>query len=79
MLRAVKQGRVSLEPDGTVDAAKADASWERSSDPARRKTPSQKLRPVAEAALGSVRERGWIGIHLVKEEIARRHRGHGTV
>ena len=34
VLRAVKQGRVTLEPDGTVDAAKADASWERSSDPA---------------------------------------------
>jgi hypothetical protein len=56
VLRAIKQGRVTLEPDGTVDAAKADASWERSSDPARLKTPSQKLRPVAEAAVGSVRE-----------------------
>jgi hypothetical protein len=30
VLRAVKQGRVTLEPDGTIDAAKADASWERS-------------------------------------------------
>jgi hypothetical protein len=55
VLRAVKQGRVVLEPDGTVDLAKADASWERSSDPARRK-PGDKLRPVAEAAVGSVRE-----------------------
>ena len=56
VLRAIKQGRVSLEPDGTVDAAKADASWERSSDPGRRKSPREKLRPVAEAAVGSVRE-----------------------
>jgi hypothetical protein len=56
VLRAVKQGRVVLEPDGTVDAAKADASWERSSDPARRKSSTEKLRPVAEAAVGSVRE-----------------------
>lgn len=56
VLRAVKQGRVTLEPDGTVNPAKADASWERSSDPARRKTPAGKLRPVAEAAVGSVRE-----------------------
>ena len=56
VLRAVKQGRVVLEPDGTVDAAKADASWERSSDPARRKSSPGKLRPVAEAAVGSVRE-----------------------
>jgi hypothetical protein len=45
-----------LEPDGTVDAAKADASWERSSDPARRKAPAEKLRSVGEAAVGSVRE-----------------------
>jgi hypothetical protein len=56
VLRAIKQGRVTLEPDGTVDAAKADASWERSSDPGRRKPVSGKLRPVAEAAVGSVRE-----------------------
>jgi hypothetical protein len=56
VLRAVKQGRVTLEPDGTVDATKADASWERLSDPARRKPVAEKLRPVAEAAVGSVRE-----------------------
>jgi hypothetical protein len=56
VLRAIKQGRATLEPDGTVDAAKADASWERSSDPGRRKPAAQKLRPVAEAAVGSVRE-----------------------
>lgn len=56
VLRAVKQGRVVLEPDGTVDPAKADASWERSSDPGRRKPVADKLRPVAEAAVGSVRE-----------------------
>jgi len=55
VLRAVKQGRIA-EPDGTVDAAKADASWERSSDPGRRKPAAEKLRPVAEAAVGSVRE-----------------------
>jgi hypothetical protein len=56
VLRAIKQGRVILEPDGTVDAAKANASWERSSDPGRRKPVVEKLRPVAEAAVGSVRE-----------------------
>ncbi len=56
VLRGVKQGRITLEPDGTVDAAKADASWERSSDPGRRKPVAEKLRPVAEPALGSVRE-----------------------
>jgi len=56
VLRAVKQGRVILEPDGTVDAAKADASWERSSDPGRRKLVAEKLRPVPKAAVSSVRE-----------------------
>jgi len=56
VLRAVKQGRVVLEADGTIDAAKADASWQQSSDPARRKAPVEKLRPAAEAAVGSVRE-----------------------
>jgi hypothetical protein len=54
VLRAVKQGRVVLEPDGTVDAAKADESWQRY--PARRKPPAEKLRPVADVAVGSVRE-----------------------
>lgn len=60
VLRAIKQGRVPVEPDGTIDPAKADASWERSTDPGRAKsTPkvsAAKLRPVGEAALGSVRE-----------------------
>jgi hypothetical protein len=60
VLRAIKTGRVALEPDGTVDAAKADASWERSTDPGRKKPLArpkpENLRPVAEPALGSVRE-----------------------
>jgi hypothetical protein len=60
VLRAIKQGRVPLEADGSVDPAKADASWERNTDPARSrsksKAPGEKLRPVGEAAVGSVRE-----------------------
>jgi hypothetical protein len=60
VLRAIKQGRVALELDGTIDPAKADASWERATDPARRKSQpkvsADKLRPVGEAAVGSVRE-----------------------
>jgi hypothetical protein len=60
VLRAIKQGRVPVEPDGTIDPAKADASWERSTDPGRTRTKpkpaAEKLRPVGEAALGSVRE-----------------------
>jgi hypothetical protein len=60
VLRAIKQGRVAVELDGTIDPARADASWQRSTDPGRTKTKSrasaEKLRPVGEAALGSVRE-----------------------
>jgi hypothetical protein len=60
VLRAIKQGRVPVELDGTIDPVKADASWERSTDPERAKSKpkasAEKLRPVGEAALGSVRE-----------------------
>lgn len=63
VLRAIKQGRVPVEPDGTVDPAKAGASWERSTDSGRAKAKpkgaaptAETLRPVGEAALGSVRE-----------------------
>ena len=58
VLRAIKSGRVALEADGTIDPVKADASWERATDPARSrsKVSSEKLRPVGEAAVGSVRE-----------------------
>jgi hypothetical protein len=62
VLKAAKAGRIPLEPDGTVDPLKADAVWERSTDPGRSKVkvqpapPPDKLRPIADAALGSVRE-----------------------
>ena len=56
VLRAAKAGRVSLEPDGTIDPAKADIAWERSTEPGRTKAKPEKLKPVAEAAMGSVRE-----------------------
>lgn len=65
--KALKAGRIVAEADGTIDPDKADAAWQRSSDPARKKAekpepgkpaaePEGKLRPVAEAAVGSVRE-----------------------
>ena len=49
---------VPVEADGTINPAKANASWERATDPARSKskTPTGKLKPVGEAAVGSVRE-----------------------
>ncbi|MGE3703395.1 MAG: elements of external origin [Hyphomicrobiaceae bacterium] len=56
VLRAARAGRVPLEADGTIDPAKADAVWERSTDPGRSKPRADRLKPVAEAAMGSVRE-----------------------
>jgi hypothetical protein len=60
VLRAAKAGRIPMEPDGTIDPAKADGAWQRSTDPARGRrkqdAPATKLKPVPEAALGSVRE-----------------------
>ena len=61
VLKAAKAGRIPLEPGGTIDPAKADAAWQRSTDPVRGKakakpTSPNTLRPVAEAALGSVRD-----------------------
>jgi len=59
VLKAAKAGRIPLEADGTVDPVKADAAWERSTDPGRTKkapAPKSAAKPVTEAALGAVRE-----------------------
>jgi hypothetical protein len=56
VLKAAKAGRIPLEPDGTVDPAKADPAWERSTEPGRTKVKPEKMKPIAEAAVGSVRE-----------------------
>lgn len=66
VLKAVKAGRIPIEADGSIDPTKADAAWERSTDPSKAKgkarpskdkprTP-ERLKPVAETAIGSVRE-----------------------
>jgi hypothetical protein len=61
--KAIKTGRIPVEPDGTVDPAKADAAWKRATDPGRARKPEAtrsasrpRVKPVSEAALGSVRE-----------------------
>ena len=64
---ASKAGRIALEPDASIDSAKADAAWDRSTDPGKAKgtakpatkstkPPAEAMKPVAEAAVGSVRE-----------------------
>ena len=58
VLKAIKAGRIPIEPDGAIDPGKADAAWARSTDPGRTKSrtkakPSpENLKPVAEAAVG---------------------------
>lgn len=32
--KAIKVGRITLEPDGTIDPSKADAQWDQQTDPA---------------------------------------------
>lgn len=56
VLNAAKAGRIPLEPDGTVDPVKADAAWRHSTEPGRPNAKTEALKPVADAALGSVRE-----------------------
>lgn len=64
--KALAGGRISLEPDGTIDPVKADAAWARATDPAQQRkrrepqpaeaaTPSA-TRPVPIAAVDAVRE-----------------------
>ena len=60
VLKAAKSGRIPLEADGSIDPAKANAAWERSTDPGKAKGTAKPapevMKPVPEAALGSVRE-----------------------
>lgn len=66
--KALAAGRISLEPDGSIDPAKADAAWAASSDPARVKesagvaveqrtrAKAPAVRPVPAPAVEAVRE-----------------------
>ena len=53
--KAIASGRVTLEPDGSIDLAKADGSWVQNADPSKTRA-SPKLKPVPEAAVSAVRE-----------------------
>jgi hypothetical protein len=64
--KALASGRISIEPDGTIDPVKADAAWARATDPAqqrKRREPQpaetaapSATRPVPIAAVDAVRE-----------------------
>jgi hypothetical protein len=51
----VALGRLTLEPDGTIDPVRADRDWVQNADPAKTRA-SQKLRAVPDAAVGAVRD-----------------------
>lgn len=53
--KAIASGRLTLEPDGTVDPVKADRDWHRNADPSKERS-KPKLRPVPEQAIGAVRD-----------------------
>ncbi|KAA3624445.1 MAG: elements of external origin [Proteobacteria bacterium] len=58
--KAIKAGRITAEPDGTIDPERADAEWKRNTDVAqqrgeqKRKAPDRKA--VPQAALNAVSE-----------------------
>lgn len=39
--KAIASGRIELEPDGTIDAARADQAWTRRTDPAQQRPPKK--------------------------------------
>ena len=47
--KAIKSGRITPEPDGTINPIKANAAWNRNSDPAQQRKqpppPTSKIQP----------------------------------
>ncbi len=58
--KAIKAGRITPEPDGTIDPDKADAQWNRNTDAAQRRGDKRKAVPVAalDAVQDTLREQG---------------------
>jgi hypothetical protein len=54
--KAIKSGRITPEPDGTINPVKANAAWNRNSDPAQQRkqqpspTPKARPQPIQPAA-----------------------------
>ena len=45
VLKAIKAGRIEKEPDGTINPAKADAAWERNTNQAQKRKPTNSTEP----------------------------------
>ena len=56
VMKAIKAGRIEAEGDGTIDPTKADAAWAGSTVPNKAPFAERDLKPVADIAVGSVRE-----------------------
>ncbi len=52
--KAIASGRITLEPDGTIDPARADRQWDNRTDPAKLPKRRAKNRQPAAGAMGSV-------------------------
>jgi hypothetical protein len=52
---AIASGRLTLEPDGSIDPAKADRAGVRNADPSKARG-TQALKPVPEAVVGAVKD-----------------------
>ena len=48
--KAIASGRIELEPDGTIDVAKADQAWTRRTDPAQQRPPRRDKESAPTAA-----------------------------
>src|SRR5690606_16079703 len=48
--KAIASGRISVEPDGTIDPVKADAQWDTQTDPAKQRGPHARALGSATAA-----------------------------
>jgi len=46
VLKAIKTGRITKEPDGTINPAKADAAWERNTNQAQQRNDSHNSAPA---------------------------------
>jgi hypothetical protein len=47
--KAIASGRIELEPDGTIDPAKADSAWTRRTDPSQQRTRPAKASGTSDA------------------------------
>ncbi len=54
--KAIKSGRITTLPDGTIDPARADADWQAQTDPAQQRGAQAAKKAVPVAALAAVRE-----------------------